>query len=148
MSEFSEHSKILKIYSIIKRIKLEKLFALGIIFLFLTSTFLIFIPKIEAQNRFSGKGSGTPDDPYVITNVKQLQEMKYDLKAYYVLGNDIDASETKNWNNGQGFEPIGDYKNPFTGSFDGRGHKIYNLYINTTRDYVGLFGVAGKLVLL
>jgi hypothetical protein len=66
--------------------------------------------------------------------------MKYDLKAYYILGNNIDASETKNWNNGQGFEPIGNRENPFTGSFDGRGYKIYNLYINTTRDRVGLFG--------
>jgi hypothetical protein len=92
----------------INYVNLKKLFALGIIFLLITSTFLIFIPKIEAQKRFSGKGSGTPWDPYVITNVKQLQEMKYDLKAHYVLGNDIDASETKNWNNGQGFEPIGD----------------------------------------
>jgi hypothetical protein len=127
-----------------KRIKLAKLFALGIILILLTSTFLIFIPKIDAQNRFSGKGSGTPEDPYVITNVKQLQEMKYDLKAYYVLGNDIDASETKYWNNGQGFEPIGDHKYPFTGSFDGKGYKIYNLYINTTRDGVGLFGAVGE----
>jgi tRNA A-37 threonylcarbamoyl transferase component Bud32 len=132
-----------QIFSII-RINLKKLFALGIILILLISSFLIFIPKIEAQNRFSGSGSGTPSDPYVITNVKQLQEMKYELKAHYVLGNDIDASETKNWNNGQGFEPIGDKDNPFTGSFDGRGHKIYNLYINTTRRYVGLFGYVGK----
>jgi clostripain len=144
MSKFNEHSKNLKIYSIMKRIKLEKLFALGIIFLLLTSTFLIFIPKIEAQNRFSGKGSGTPSDPYVITNVKQLQEMKYDLKAHYVLGNDIDASETRYWNNGQGFEPIGDYDNPFTGSFDGKGYKIYNLYINRVGNYTGLFGYVGQ----
>jgi hypothetical protein len=144
MNKFIEKSKNLKIYSIMKRIKLEKLFALGIIFLLLISTFLIFIPKVESQNRFSGKGSGTPWDPYVITNVKQLQEMKYDLKAHYVLGNDIDASETKNWNNGQGFEPIGDFYNRFTGSFDGKGYKIYNLYINTTRAYVGLFGFVGK----
>ncbi|MDT7887044.1 MAG: GLUG motif-containing protein [Thermoproteota archaeon] len=122
---------------------MKKLFALGIIFLLITSIFLIFVPKIEAQNRFSGKGSGTPWDPYIITNVKQLQEMKYDLKAYYVLGNDIDASETKNWNNGQGFEPIGDIDNPFTGSFDGRGYKIYNLYINRVGDFVGLFGAVG-----
>jgi hypothetical protein len=140
MNNFIEKSKNLKIYSIMKRIKLEKLFALGIIFLLLISTFLIFIPKVESQNRFSGKGSGTPNDPYIITNAKQLQEMKYDLKAYYVLGNDIDASETRFWNDGRGFEPIGDFYNRFTGSFDGKGYKIYNLYINTTRAYVGLFG--------
>jgi hypothetical protein len=40
MSKFSERSKNLKIYSIMKRIKLEKLFALGIIFLLLASIFL------------------------------------------------------------------------------------------------------------
>jgi hypothetical protein len=143
MDNFVEKSKKHQILSI-KRINLKKLFSLGIILILLISSFLIFIPKVESQNRFSGSGSGTPSDPYVITNVKQLQEMKYDLKAHYVLGNDIDASETKNWNNGQGFEPIGDKDNPFTGSFDGRGHKIYNLYINTTRSYVGLFGYVGK----
>jgi hypothetical protein len=162
MDRFIEYNKMLKIFSIIG-IKLEKLFSLGIIlnklkliftqqnlkklfslgiiFLLLTSSFLIFIPKIEAQNRFSGSGSGTPDDPYVITNAKQLFEIRYDLKAYYVLGNDINASETRYWKDGEGFEPIGNKDNPFTGSFDGRGHKIYNLYINTTRDYVGLFGL-------
>jgi hypothetical protein len=143
MDNFVEKSKKHQILSI-KRINLKKLFSLGIILILLSSSFLIFIPKVESQNRFSGSGSGTPSDPYVITNVKQLQEMKYDLKAHYVLGNDIDASETKNWNSGQGFEPIGDKDNPFTGSFDGRGHKIYNLYINTTRSYVGLFGYVGK----
>jgi|GEM_PF-1772882 len=143
MDNFVKKNKKHQIFSII-RINLKKLFTLGIILILLISSFLIFIPKIEAQNRFSGSGSGTPWDPYVITNVKQLQEMKYELKAHYILGNDIDASETKNWNNGQGFEPIGDKDNPFTGSFDGRGHKIYNLYINTTRSYVGLFGYVGK----
>jgi transcription termination factor NusB len=125
--------------------------SLGIIFLLLTLTFLIFIPKIESQNRFSGSGSGTLEDPYVITNVKQLQEMKYDLSAHYVLGNDIDASETKFWNDGKGFEPIGHYFYPFTGTFDGRGFKIYNLYINVNvsifdeaREFVGLFGYVGE----
>jgi hypothetical protein len=135
--------RILKITKSKTNINWKKLYTLGIIFLLLTSTLLIFIPKIEAQKRFSGSGSGTPWDPYVITNVKQLQEMKYDLRAYYVLGNDIDASETKYWNDGRGFEPIGDFDNRFTGSFDGRGYKIYNLYINTTRWYVGLFGIVG-----
>ncbi len=33
--------------------------------------------------------------------------MQGDLDAYYVLGNDIDASETRTWNGGEGFEAIG-----------------------------------------
>jgi transcription termination factor NusB len=151
MKKFSWYDINLKTSSTMTGIKLEKLFSLGIIFLLLTSTFLIFISKIESQNRFSGSGSGTLEDPYVITNVKQLQEMKYNLSAHYVLGNDIDASETKFWNDGKGFEPIGNYFHPFTGTFDGRGFKIYNLYINVNvtifdeaREFVGLFGYVEK----
>ncbi|MDT7864527.1 MAG: GLUG motif-containing protein [Thermoproteota archaeon] len=151
MKKFSWSDKNLKASSTMIGINLKKLSSLGIIFLLLTSTFLIFVPKIESQNRFSGSGSGTPEDPYVITNVKQLQEMKYNLSAHYVLGNDIDASETKFWNDEKGFEPIGHYFYPFTGTFDGRGFKIYNLYINVNvsifdeaREFVGLFGYVGE----
>ena len=69
---------------------------------------------------FSGAGSGTEADPYLITDVYELQEMSDDLTAYYVLGNDIDASVTSSWNGNAGFEPIG----TFTGIFDGQGHTI------------------------
>ncbi|QRV16023.1 PEGA domain-containing protein [Haloterrigena salifodinae] len=43
-------------------------------------------------------GSGTTDDPYVITDVHELQAMDANLSAHYVLGNDIDASGTESWN--------------------------------------------------
>jgi hypothetical protein len=79
---------------------------------------------------FSGNGSGTEADPYVITDVYQLQEMQNDLGAYYVLGNDIDASGTVSWNGGAGFEPIGNDIDYFTGSFDGLEHTITSMYIN------------------
>lgn len=90
-------------------------------------------------------GSGTPEDPYLIHDVHELQAMKNDLNAHYALAQDIDASETVNWNNGAGFEPIG-VQSPstrrFRGSFDGRGHKIIDLYISRANtDNVGLFGV-------
>ena len=95
---------------------------------------------------FSGSGSGTEEDPYIITDVYQLQEMKDDLKAYYVLGNDIDASDTVSWNDGEGFEAIGiwtkEITSPFKGTFDGKGYSIDGLYINrinTGRQ--ALFGV-------
>ena len=86
---------------------------------------------------FSRSGSGTEEDPYIITNISELQEMQDDLDAWYVLGNDIDASDTQNWNVGAGFEPV----NPFTGRFDGCGHVITDLHINRpSKYYVGLFG--------
>ncbi|ROL60272.1 hypothetical protein D9V86_09605 [Bacteroidetes/Chlorobi group bacterium ChocPot_Mid] len=89
---------------------------------------------------FSGLGSGTSGDPYQITNVNQLQEMKDDLDAYYVLMNDIDASVTSTWNNGQGFVPIG---YPFDGTFDGQGHKITGLFIYRPFNF-GLFSGTGS----
>ncbi|MHC4455659.1 MAG: hypothetical protein ACYS0I_01000 [Planctomycetota bacterium] len=42
---------------------------------------------------FSGSGSGTEGDPYVITDAYELQEMQDDLGAWYVLGNNIDACD-------------------------------------------------------
>jgi hypothetical protein len=83
--------------------------------------------------------------PTVITTVEELQAMNNDLVNWYILGNDIDASATKNWNSGAGFEPIGPGWNAFSGSFDGRGYKIYNLYINRPSTFnVGLFAFVGS----
>ena len=101
---------------------------------------------------FSGSGSGTEADPYVITTVQQLQEMQDKLDAYYVLGNDIDASETVNWDGGAGFVPVGtstgDPKDSFSGTLDGMGHSIQNLYISRINSgYQGLFGsLSGGIV--
>lgn len=93
------------------------------------------------ETAFSGGGSGTQTDPYVITDVYQLQEMNKDLSAWYVLGNDIDASVTLNWNERKGFIPVGDNSVNFRGHLDGQGHTITGLYINRPdTDYVGLFG--------
>ncbi|MBA7656028.1 hypothetical protein ES703_63941 [subsurface metagenome] len=58
--------------------------------------FLVIVSVAEA---FSGTGSGTAQDPYIITNVDQLQEMKDDLSAWYELGNDIDATATSGTDN-------------------------------------------------
>jgi hypothetical protein len=93
---------------------------------------------------FAG-GNGTASNPYQISNVSQLQNMSANLSAHYVLINDINASETKDWNwNGSaynGFDPIdGDYYHPFNGSINGGGFKIIKLFIKRPSDYeVGLF---------
>jgi hypothetical protein len=86
-------------------------------------------------------GSGTETDPYIITNVDELQAMRDDLSAHYQLGNDIDATGTAGWFEGAGFEPVGTETTPFTGVFDGMGHVITGLYINRPiTDGVGMFG--------
>ncbi|MBX0305767.1 Ig-like domain-containing protein [Haloarcula salinisoli] len=89
-------------------------------------------------------GSGTAEDPYVVTNATQLQAMNVDLDASYTLGNDIDASATETWNDGAGFDPVGDDTTPFTGSFDGEDRAIAGLTVTrATQNDTGLFGVVG-----
>jgi len=79
---------------------------------------------------------------YQIYDVDGLQDMKNHLADDCVLMNDIDASATRTWNDGAGFEPIGTSSNQFTGSFDGQGYKITGLYINRPNSDGGLFGYA------
>ena len=42
----------------------------------------------------------------------------------------------------QSWEPIGNYSKSYTGTFDGNGHTISNLYIKVQRQGVGFFGCA------
>lgn len=85
---------------------------------------------------------GENDMTIHISTLDQLQAMKDDLSADYILDNDIDASATSGWNGGAGFEPVGDGTNRFTGSFDGQNHTISNLTINRpSTNEIGLFGV-------
>ena len=85
-----------------------------------------------------------PNFPFVntsISNCTELQAMENDLTANYTLMNNIDCSDTINWNNGEGFTPIGTYENEFRGTFDGQGNIITDLFINRSASiYQGLFG--------
>lgn len=86
---------------------------------------------------FSGSGDGlTAETAYIITNAAQLDEVRHDLDAYYRLEADIDLAGFADW------EPIGyGGLGPFfTGAFDGNGHTIANLTIDSTANNVGLFG--------
>ncbi|TVR14760.1 MAG: hypothetical protein EA391_12060, partial [Balneolaceae bacterium] len=92
-------------------------------------------------------GEGTEDDPYLICTADELNNVREDLSAYYKLDNDIDleaylADDGAGYNDGKGWEPIGTYVSwdnadnvPFTGSLDGDGHAINNLFINVTDHY-------------
>lgn len=43
---------------------------------------------------------------------------------------------------GKAMDPVGKEKNPFLGTFDGQGHTISNLAINSTTQYAGIFGLS------
>ena len=110
-------------------------------------------PEPTVTKLYSG-GSGTSGDPYQIATTDDLIELSNtsdDWDKHFIQTDDItfDATEANvDWNgngsNGpaEGFSPIGeDDNNPFTGSYDGDGHTISNLYIDRpSTNYVGLFG--------
>ena len=82
---------------------------------------------------------------FEITNCLGLQAMDLNLDGNYILKNNIDCSMTKNWNGGNGFLPIGDSTNKFTGDLNGNNFDINALYINRKNtDKVGLIGWAEK----
>ncbi|MEI7718296.1 MAG: hypothetical protein WCI72_00380 [archaeon] len=77
-----------------------------------------------------------------VHNCVELQNMSANLTANYELANDIDCSDTINWNSGAGFKPIGNITSPFTGNFNGNSFIISNLKIDLplSSSWVGLFG--------
>ena len=94
-------------------------------------------------------GSGTAADPYVVTNVSELQAIDQSLGANYTLGGDIDGSGTVGWFGGEGFSPVGNSTHSFTGSLDGSEYRILNVTINRSAagpgangDDAALFGYA------
>jgi len=83
---------------------------------------------------------------------RDLDAIRDNLSARYVLMNDLGpatggyvelASETAN--QGRGWEPIGTSDDQFTGSFDGQGYEIEELFVNRSDEsYVGFFGEIGQ----
>ncbi|MBS9463475.1 T9SS type A sorting domain-containing protein [Flagellimonas sp. 389] len=116
---------------------------------YLFMLFLMVIIPIQINAQFSG-GSGTYESPFEIDNLTDLRflsENEEHWDSYFVLTQNIDASNTRTWNSGLGFSPIGEALNgvrqreAFTGNFDGQGYTISNLYSNRPNElYIGLFG--------
>ena len=88
-------------------------------------------------------GYGTVFQPYQITSPEELDMIREDMNAHYILCDDIDLSSISSW------KPIGSENSKFRGSFNGNGHVISNINISArysrgntpfTSVYVGLFG--------
>ena len=95
--------------------------------------------------QFSGSGSGTESDPYLIYNETQLSQMANFLNqkgVVFSLKKDIDLTSWIAENSpSQGWQPIGVAGSPFKGKLLGNGKTISSLSINrgSTRG-VGFFG--------
>ena len=76
-------------------------------------------------------GLGTAVSPYLISTFDNLVWISENSSAWgktYKQTSDIDASDTLTMNSGAGFSPIGNATTKFTGSYDGGGFNISNLY--------------------
>jgi len=106
-------------------------------------------PILQWQNIHPRDRAGDPpDDAIEIEDCDGLQDIKNDPDGDYVLVDDINCHETKEWNEGKGFDAIGEDENEFTGMFDGQGYIISGLYINRpSKDFAGLFGTTSDAVI-
>ena len=77
-------------------------------------------------------GAGTSASPYIITTAQQLNNIRYDIYAFYKLGSDIDLGNTT-------WTPIAH----FHGNFDGNGYGIKNLTSTTKGLFDSVIGTSG-----
>ena len=100
--------------------------------------------SISSVEMFIGDGLGTSDIPFLIRTNEDLEVMKQKINAgntflgfHFKVDDGIDSFELGN------FVPIGSDTKPFYGSFDGN-HATFNLAINRTGNFTGLFGYFGR----
>ena len=112
----------------------------------------LILPMAVSAVDFDG-GNGSPSNPWQISTAEQLNEVRSNLTAHYKLMNDIDLSTStynSTYDGGNGWMPIGNNSTNddafrFTGTFDGNGKKIENIYINRNASkFQGLFGYIGS----
>mgnify|MGYP006270033473 CR=1 FL=1 len=99
-----------------------------------------FSTEIEPKPLFAS-GTGEESDPYVIETAEQVDLIRLFLESAFVLGADVDLSDLSAADP-QGFAPLGDLVEGFSGTFDGADFTISGLSIaRPDQTEVGLFGV-------
>ena len=92
------------------------------------------------------EGDGTSSSPYLIKSTTDLDLLATKVNSgnayagtYFKLGADITYLYAGLEENGSNFIAIGKGEHPFYGTFDGQGHSISGIRINTESSYQGLF---------
>jgi hypothetical protein len=114
------------------------------------------IPPHEYEDGFCVNcGNGDPnyaplvDDFYMLSNGSQLYWFARMVNEFgnsgwnARLAEDIDMTDYSDL-----FEPIGNGTNPYRGHFDGQQHRISELHINASANYVGFIGRCGNGALI
>ena len=87
-------------------------------------------------NGFFDGGDGTELNPYLVEDAQDLWAVRGNLSAHYKQIYNIDLNV---FNEDGGWTPIGTTSTPFTGTYDGGGFEIRNLWV-AGKDYASLFG--------
>jgi hypothetical protein len=109
------------------------------------SLFSVFVLAGCGGGGGDNSGGGNEDCTQSFKEIRtetDLNDIRYNLSCNYILLNDITLDTTLDAANG--WMPIGNETNKFTGIFDGNGYKISGLWINTTTYSAGLFGYIYK----
>ena len=126
----------------------------------LNTLMLLLVVTLYSQPSTIPSGFGTASDPYIIDSLEKLYwisesnftSANFSDSKYFLQTADIDAADTANWTNG--WIPIGGRNSTngstenadwrFDGQYNGNGHTISNLFINSTLSLNGLFGIIGQ----
>lgn len=87
-------------------------------------------------------GSGTTEDPYIISNLNNMYWITLDTDRWslnYIQVSYIDATETKTWYDAKGWQVIGNGLVKFSGKYNGNGYAINGLAMDRTGP-CGFFG--------
>lgn len=111
----------------------------------LTSAAMFLCSLLTFAYGFSGSGSGTENDPYLILNPIHLNQLRNFLNQegiYFKLMASFDLTEyLEDESPSQGWQPVGTSSTPFKGVLDGNGKTISGFWIDRSNtDYVGFFG--------
>lgn len=91
---------------------------------------------LAAEKEYFGAGNGTAESPYWIETVEHLKNVSLFPNAYFIQTKDIDAGDCK-------FKPICDFNSPFSGHYDGEGHRITINELGSIEGSIALAGIWG-----